>query len=77
VNGILVPPGDLDALADAILSILLNKDLTDRFRTAGLQTVQELFSWDFIADQFIGAYQTTLDKNQEINSCPMTQKNAI
>jgi len=62
VNGLLVPPGDPGALADAILSILSDPDLADRFRTAGLQTVQERFSWDSIADRFIQVYKKALYK---------------
>lgn len=62
VNGLLVPPGDPDALAAAIINILDNSDLSERFRDAGLKTINEKFSWDKISDQFIEIYQKLFKK---------------
>jgi len=66
VNGLLVPAGDPQALADAIIQILKNPDLADRFRKAGLETVRERFSWDIISDQFIKVYQEVLNESNNI-----------
>ena len=63
VNGLLVTPGDPQALADAIIRILENPDLADRFRKAGLETVRERFSWDVITDQFVEVYQEILKES--------------
>lgn len=60
INGLLVPPGDPYALADAIIRIIENPDLTNQFREAGLKTVHERFSWEKISDQFIEIYQELL-----------------
>ncbi|KAF5083740.1 D-inositol-3-phosphate glycosyltransferase [anaerobic digester metagenome] len=66
INGLLVPPGDPYALADAIIRIFENPDLADRFREAGLKTVRERFSWDKISDQFIEVYQGVLHESNEV-----------
>lgn len=56
-NGLLVPPGEPQALANAIIRIIEDPDLADQFREAGLKTVHERFSWEKISDQFIEIYQ--------------------
>lgn len=63
VNGLLVPEGDPQALADAIIRILENPDLAERFRKAGLETVRDRFSWDVITDQFVEVYQEILKES--------------
>lgn len=65
VNGLLVPPGDPEALADAIVRILENPEIADRFREAGLKTVHERFSWDTITDQFVGVYNEVLKRKRD------------
>ena len=66
VNGLLVPPGDPDALAEAIIRILEDRDLADRFREAGLETVKGRFSWDKISDQFIEVYREVLHESNKV-----------
>jgi len=56
VNGILVPPGDAYALAEAIIKIIDNPEIAERYKIAGLKTVKERFSWDTIAEEFIHIY---------------------
>lgn len=63
VNGLLVQPGDPKALADAIIRILSDLALADRFREAGIKTVSERFSWDRIGDQFTMVYQEVLHES--------------
>ena len=60
VNGTLVPPGNPDALAEAIINIFSDRELADNFRKAGIKTVQERFSWDGIVKQFIKIYTELL-----------------
>ena len=64
VNGLLVQPGDPKALADAIIRILNDQALADRFREAGIKTVSERFSWDRIGDQFTTVYQEVLHESR-------------
>lgn len=44
VNGILVPPGNPDALAGAIISLLKNRDLAGRIAEQGFRLVNKKFS---------------------------------
>lgn len=57
VNGLLVPPDDPDALAAAIVKILQNPDLAERFREAGRETIEDRFSWTVIAREFCTLYR--------------------
>jgi len=66
INGLLVPPGDPEALASAIMKILNNPELAEKFAQEGLRTVQERFSWDKISDQFIEIYQEVLHESNEL-----------
>ena len=66
VNGLLVPPGDPEALASAIMKILNNHELAEKFAQEGLRTVKERFSWDKISDQFIEIYQEVLHESNEL-----------
>lgn len=57
VNGLLVPPGDPDALADAIIWILGNPEQVEKFRNAGIERINTDFNWSIIAERFIDIYQ--------------------
>lgn len=60
VNGILVPPRDARALADAIRSLLASPDLRRRMAIAGRELVAEQFSVETIADQTLKVYSEAL-----------------
>lgn len=62
VNGLLVSPGDPDALADAIIRILTDPDLASQISEEGRKTVLAKFSWSVIADRFIGVYYDCIKK---------------
>ncbi|WP_257237069.1 glycosyltransferase [Nostoc sp. 'Peltigera malacea cyanobiont' DB3992] len=47
----LVPPGDVRALADAIICLLSDRDLQQRMQTAALARCQEDLNWSNIAAQ--------------------------
>ena len=52
VSGVLVPPGDVQALSDAI-GRLVSSDLRDRLGAAARQTVVEAHTWDHVAAKII------------------------
>ena len=58
--GLLVPPGDVEALADSVLRCLgdqrLRKSLGDRAR----ERAESLFNWDATAENIMGAYEKAL-----------------
>ncbi|WP_131746511.1 glycosyltransferase family 4 protein [Frankia sp. Cppng1_Ct_nod] len=56
VNGLLVPPDDPPALAEALLDILGRPDLADRLRHAGFATATDRFSHDRMVAATIKSY---------------------
>ena len=56
VTGLLVPPRDADALAQAILSLLRRPDLAKQFGEAGQKRVDELFTAGRMASQTMRVY---------------------
>lgn len=49
-NGLLVPPGDSEALADAIIYLLENKDVMEKIGKNGREKVED-YSWERIAEE--------------------------
>jgi glycosyltransferase involved in cell wall biosynthesis len=56
-TGFLVPPGDSGALADALLALVADEGLRERFGHAGRARVERLFSWGRIADAAAAVYE--------------------
>jgi len=59
-NGLLVPPGDPAALAEAILRALADAPLRERLRAAGVETVRRRFSADAMVDGTLAVYESVL-----------------
>ena len=57
-TGILVPPGDSRALADAIEKVLVDKSLADRFGQNGRKYICENFQLDDMVEKVIKVYQS-------------------
>jgi phosphatidylinositol alpha-mannosyltransferase len=55
--GCLVPVGDGDALADALIAVLEDDALRERFVTAGSAAVQR-YDWSVVASQIMRVYDT-------------------
>jgi glycosyltransferase involved in cell wall biosynthesis len=60
VTGLLVPPGDAQALRAAIGRLLADKDLRRRVGEAGRSRVTELCSWPRVVDETLAAYEAAL-----------------
>jgi len=58
VTGILVPPGDSKALAEAVCRLLRDPELRDRMGEAGRQRVLEKFTIDGIVSQTLAVYSS-------------------
>jgi glycosyltransferase involved in cell wall biosynthesis len=58
--GILVPPGDANALATAIKQLLNNKRLQLQLGEAGRRRVESEFSWEQAAKKTLEVYQELL-----------------
>jgi glycosyltransferase involved in cell wall biosynthesis len=53
LNGILVPPGDARALADALAGLLSNPILRSRLGSAARETVLRSYTWDEVAARIL------------------------
>lgn len=57
-TGFLVPPGDVEALAKALLQLLQNRELADQMGRAGREVALTYFSQEACVDNFIRLYQS-------------------
>ncbi|MBI3949101.1 MAG: glycosyltransferase family 4 protein [Acidobacteria bacterium] len=64
-TGWLVPPGEADALAEAIAYLLDDPDLRDRLSAAGREEVQARFERERVIDQIEAVYQELLTQGRE------------
>jgi glycosyltransferase involved in cell wall biosynthesis len=56
-NGLLVPPGDVNALTTALAGILDDEALRQRFADTALQEVRTTYAWPLIGRQIDGIYR--------------------
>jgi glycosyltransferase involved in cell wall biosynthesis len=56
VNGLLVPPGDATMLADALVTMLENRDLATRTGAANRDAAVRRFDWERVVDRIEDAY---------------------
>ena len=61
-NGILVPPGDIDRLREALLYLLAEEELARRWGDAGRQIVADEFSIDAMVEGNYHVYQSLYDE---------------
>ncbi|MEM2144384.1 MAG: glycosyltransferase family 4 protein [Candidatus Jordarchaeaceae archaeon] len=59
-NGLLVPPKDHDALADAIIYLLNNEDVREKMGRKGKERVKD-YSWDKIAEKYEEVYRGLIE----------------
>jgi glycosyltransferase involved in cell wall biosynthesis len=55
-SGVLVPPGDADAFAAAVVALMVDPARTARLGVAAQARVQADFTWGHLADVAIEAY---------------------
>jgi glycosyltransferase involved in cell wall biosynthesis len=59
-TGLLVPPGDVDALRAALQRLLADAELRRRFGEAGRARIAEHFTWQRFGDDMLRAYEDAL-----------------
>jgi glycosyltransferase involved in cell wall biosynthesis len=60
LNGLLIPPHDVDSLCHAILKLYQNPGLVRAMGDAGRQRVVEQFTWDHFRERIREAYRTAI-----------------
>ncbi len=73
-NGLLVPPGDVTALENALLILIQNADLRQVFRHAGRRTIENHFSFSVRIEKFKAIYDCLLNRNPQLTG--MSQRKA-
>lgn len=61
-NGLLVSPGNVEQLTDALKEILTNHDLRAQLTENALKEVREIYSWRVIGRQIVEIYEQTRGK---------------
>lgn len=64
VTGLLVPPGDVDAMAQALVRLLRDPQLADRLAAAAHSEV-ERYTWRNVRDRWAGVYRNALGRTGE------------
>jgi glycosyltransferase involved in cell wall biosynthesis len=59
-TALLVPPGDVPALARGLLRLLGDSDLRDRLQRAARERALERYSWTATAEQSVAQYREVL-----------------
>lgn len=57
-TGLLVPPGDPEALAVACTKMLTDGELADRLGAAGRRTAEERYAWPHLTDRYLELFRT-------------------
>jgi glycosyltransferase involved in cell wall biosynthesis len=65
LNGIIIPPNDVDALASAIQFLYDRPDLVRQYGAAGRERVLEHFTWDHFRKRVLAAYRLAMARTVE------------
>jgi glycosyltransferase involved in cell wall biosynthesis len=65
-NGLLVPPKDVGALADAMSRFLVTEKLNERLRCGATECARGELSWDVIARETSAVYEDAIRARQQI-----------
>ena len=60
-NGVLVPPGDPEALAVAVGDMLEDRGMRERLGRAARRTVEEGYTWDLVTERVLACYRRALN----------------
>ena len=61
-TGLLVPPGDVEALVDAVVELLGDEERRRSLGTNARALAQERYGWDSIAERLVSVYERALGR---------------
>ncbi len=64
-TGILVPPNDVEKLAEAIIKLAQNADMRNKMGKQGYDFVKKNYSWDCSLDQMVNLYERLIDGSKK------------
>ncbi|MDZ4132332.1 MAG: glycosyltransferase family 4 protein [Dethiobacteria bacterium] len=67
-SGLLVPPMDPDALAEAIRNLLADPDLRERLGRNGRERVQRLFTWEKAAEEHTDYFREVINEYRRLHA---------
>ena len=62
-TGHLVPPGDVDALAERLLAVLGDRRRAEELGDTGRRVAADEYAWDPVVDRLLEAYATAIDRH--------------
>jgi spore coat protein SA len=65
VNGLLVPPNDPHALAQAMIAVLSDEERAEQMGAAGRASVIERFTWEHVIERYLGILARLADAKRE------------
>jgi len=66
VNGLLVEPEDYHGMAQALLTLLRNPALTEKYGRAARETIEKDYSLEQVMDRYVELYQSVTDHRSRI-----------
>ena len=69
-NGLIIPPDDTEALAEAILKLYHDRDLAARQGREGRRLMEENYTWEHFRDRLLQAYALACGGSYEIGKSP-------
>lgn len=70
LNGIIIPPNEVNALASAIQFLYDRPDLVRQYGAAGRERILEHFTWDHFRKRVLAAYSLAMARTIESGSAP-------
>ena len=63
INGLLVPPGDIDALARAVAAAASERETLSEWGAEGRRLVEEEFSWNRRVKDVLSLYESLIEQS--------------
>jgi len=73
-NGILIDPLETDSIADALLMLLSDKDIWQKYVKEGLKGVRQYYAWDAHAKRYLEIIRPIAERSEQIIRVPVQRR---